>query len=72
VPAQVLRPGDCAFVEMKKCYLLINGVLDEEEKDELEKTFKNRKAGKKFKRIIEKNSKGFFKGEIIKPSTLKF
>jgi hypothetical protein len=42
--------------------IIINGVLDEEEKDELEKTFENRKARKKFKIFIEKYSKGFFKG----------
>lgn len=42
--------------------IIINGVLIEEEKVELEKTFENRKARMKFKRFIEKYSKGFFKG----------
>lgn len=42
--------------------IIINGVLDEKEKDELEKTFENRKSRKKYIRFIEKYSKGFFKG----------
>jgi hypothetical protein len=42
--------------------IIINGVLTEEEKVQLEKTFENRKSRKKFKRFIEKYSTGFFKG----------
>lgn len=42
--------------------IIINGVLDEKEKDELEKTFENRKSRKKYIRFIEKYSQGFFKG----------
>lgn len=42
--------------------MIIASVLDEKEKAELVRVFETRKARKKFKRFIEKHSKGFFKG----------
>jgi len=57
-----LKRKDDLFARKNFNDIILPGVLNKEEKDDLEKTFENRKPRKKFIRFIENYSRGFFKG----------
>jgi hypothetical protein len=66
-----LKGKDDLFAGKKFKDIINPGALSNEEMNELENTFENRKARKKFIRFIEEYSKGFFKGGNYKAKHTK-